>query len=102
MRSYNSEGQSAPRYIAGISKKEAEEVIGNIAGIAAEETGKVTVGEYTFKGTYQDDYLPQYCYYLGMGNGYPLAFYYTKTKGNNCEKLETVYFNCDDIHVVRS
>lgn len=83
VRSYNSEGQSAPRYIAGISKEEAEKVIGNIAGIAAEETEKVTVGEYTFQGTYQDDYLPQYCYYLGM---YPndlssLKFYYTKTAG---------------------
>ena len=83
VRSYNSEGQSAPRYIAGISKEEAEKVIGNIAGIAAQETGEVTVGEYTFKGTYQDDYLPQYCYYLGM---YPndlssLKFYYTKTAG---------------------
>lgn len=83
VRSYNSEGQSAPRYIAGISKEEAEKVIGNIAGFAAEETEKVTVGEYTFQGTYQDDYLPQYCYYLGM---YPndlssLKFYYTKTAG---------------------
>lgn len=87
VRSYNSEGQSAPRYIAGISKKEAEEVIGNIAGIAAEETGKVTVGEYTFKGTYQDEYLPQYCYYLGMWPNDPesLKFYYTKTEGTTAK-----------------
>lgn len=83
VRSYNGEGQPATRYIAGISKEEAQKVIGDVEGFTAEETGTVTVGDYTFKGTYQDDNLPQYCYYLGM---YPndlssLKFYYTKTAG---------------------
>lgn len=85
------EGETAVyRTIAGVSVDEANAEIASgtlieVPGDLKKKNGEtITVeqsGVYTFKGTYQDDYLPQYCYYLGMGEGYPLGFYYTKTAG---------------------
>jgi len=87
VRSVDENNQPVARTIAGVSVTDARAEIAqdNPQNI---EDEKVIVGDYTFKGTYQDDFLPAHCYYLGMYTGKPetLGFYYTKSAGTTKKK----------------
>ena len=87
VRSVDENNQPVARTIAGVSVTDAKAEIAqdNPQNI---EDEKVIVGDYTFKGTYQDDFLPAHCYYLGMYTGQPatLGFYYTKSAGTTKKK----------------